>query len=92
MGSATTADIMHEIRGLVPMYTNLALNACWPPELSPLNGAIADLSLSSDAMAADRVVLCGGGITEARLLFSSGTMLTRSKELASIGCTNLPAS
>lgn len=91
MGSATTADIMSEIRGLVPMYTNLALNACWSPAQSPLNGAIADLSLSSDLTAADRVVLCGEGITEARLPFSSGKMITRSKELSTIERTNVTA-
>jgi formate dehydrogenase alpha subunit len=82
MGAAvhysSAAEIMSEIRIHVPMYRDLPVGACWQPERSPLSGTIADLSLSSDFIMRQEV------ITSGRLLFSSGTMTTRSKELRSI--------
>ncbi len=82
MGSSMTyfsaTDIMNEIKNVVPMYQDLEIGGCWPPEQSPLYGTVADLSLSSDTIMAREVITAG------RLLFSSGMMATRSAELASI--------
>ncbi|MGE5173947.1 MAG: molybdopterin-dependent oxidoreductase [Betaproteobacteria bacterium] len=78
MTYASVTDIMNEIKSVVPMYKDLAIGGCWPPERSPLNGTIADLSLSSDAIMTREVITAG------RLLFSSGMMATRSAELGSI--------
>jgi hypothetical protein len=69
---------MKEIKRLVPMYRDLAAGSYWQGELSPLNGIIADLSLSSESIVSREV------ITADRLLFSSGGMITRSKEIGSI--------
>lgn len=78
MDYASAADIMQEIRSVVPLYRDLAVGECWKPEHSPLYGANADLSLPT-ATALNREV-----ITSGRLLYSSGTMTTRSKEISSI--------
>jgi predicted molibdopterin-dependent oxidoreductase YjgC len=74
----SSADIMKEIRIAAPMYGDLVPGACWPRERSPLSGVLADLSLSSCPSNTEEVITAG------RLLFSSGMMTTRSKELASI--------
>jgi hypothetical protein len=60
------------------MYESLAEGSCWPREESPLNGHLTDLSLSSATPAARETITAG------RLLFSSGMMTTRSKELGSL--------
>jgi anaerobic selenocysteine-containing dehydrogenase len=78
MNYPSAAAIMKELKTIVPMYRDLAIGACWPPEQSPLRGTIADLSLSSDTIMTREV------ITSGRQLFSSGMMTTRSKELTSI--------
>jgi hypothetical protein len=78
MRSSSAADVLSEIKTVVPMYRDRAIGACWPPQQSPLNGALADLSLSSDSIMRREV------ITAERLLFSSGVMTTRSKELGKI--------
>jgi len=76
MNYGSVRDIMNEIRSVVPMYADLAIGACWPEEKSPLAGTDADLSLFSDSV---KEV-----ITAERLLFSSGVMITRSRELETI--------
>ncbi len=76
MNFGSVRDIMNEIRSVVPMYADLAIGACWPEEKSPLAGTDADLSLFSDSV---KEV-----ITAERLLFSSGVMITRSRELETI--------
>jgi predicted molibdopterin-dependent oxidoreductase YjgC len=78
MDYGSAADIMKEIRMLVPFYADLALDACWPREVSPLCGAHVDLALASTGPAAPETT------TASRLLFSSGMMTTRSKELESL--------
>lgn len=76
---ASAADIMKEIRVMVPFYGTLAIGRCWPAGESPLAGTITDLSLTTTSGIMDREVITAG-----RLLFSSGTMTTRSQELAGI--------
>lgn len=76
--SSSPADILREIRTLTPMYRDLALDACWQPEQSPLFGTMTDLTLSSDSIMTREVITAG------RLLFSSGMMTTRSGELRNI--------
>jgi predicted molibdopterin-dependent oxidoreductase YjgC len=71
-------DIMNEIRATTPLYADLAPGSIWPQEKSPLAGADADLSLSSDVIIKKEV------ITAERLLFSSGMTITRSKEIGTI--------
>jgi formate dehydrogenase alpha subunit len=78
MNYSSAAEIMKEIKMLVPMYKDLAAGSSWHGELSPLHGIIADLSLSSESIMSREV------ITADRLLFSSGGMITRSKEIGSI--------
>jgi predicted molibdopterin-dependent oxidoreductase YjgC len=78
MHYASVTDIQQEIRATVPLYADLAVGSCWPPEKSPLAGTDADLSLRSDTVMKNDV------ITSERLLFSSGTMTTRSRELGNI--------
>ncbi len=78
MNYGSSASIMKEIKAVVPVYRNLVVGACWAKELSPLQGTNADLSLSSDTVLKREV------ITAKRLLFSSGTMIARSKEIESI--------
>ncbi len=78
MQYASAADILKEIRAAAPLYADLAAGAVWPPERSPLAGADRDLSLASDTVMQTEVV------TSERLLFSSGTMSTRSRELGTI--------
>lgn len=80
MQYASAGDILREIRSLVPLYADLAPGAVWPRERSPLAGTDQDLSLPSDTVMQTEV------ITSDRLLFSSGTMTTRSRELGTI-CT-----
>jgi predicted molibdopterin-dependent oxidoreductase YjgC len=72
------SDIMQEIKAVVPQYKDLAVGACWPQELSPLAGTDEELSLAS-ASALNREVIFAH-----RLLFSSGSMIARSKELGTI--------
>ncbi len=78
MQYASPRDILNEIRSTVPLYADLAANACWPAAKSPLAGTDADLSLKSDSIMKQEV------ITAERLLFSSGVTTTRSKELGTI--------
>lgn len=78
MNYGSSASIMKEIKAVVPAYRNLVVGACWAKALSPLQGTNADLSLSSDTVLKREV------ITAKRLLFSSGTMISRSKEIGSI--------
>jgi len=78
MNYGSVADIMREIKSTVPLYRDLGIGSCWQGSRSPLQGTDADLSLSSDTALKREV------ITSGRLLFSSGTMLTRSRELATI--------
>jgi len=75
---ASADDILREIRALVPLYDGLAAGACWAPDRSLLANSTVDLSLvAGAAFTAER-------ITSGRLLFSSGGMIARSKEIASI--------
>jgi predicted molibdopterin-dependent oxidoreductase YjgC len=78
MNYSSAAEIMKEIREVMPLYRDLPVGSCWPPERSPLHGTIAGLSLLSDT------IMTGEVITAGRLLFSSGVMTTRSKEIESI--------
>jgi predicted molibdopterin-dependent oxidoreductase YjgC len=78
MNYGTSSAIMKEIRAVVSMYKDLVVGACWPKELSPLHGTDTHLSLSADTFLKREV------ITANRLLFSSGTMISRSKEIGSI--------
>ncbi len=78
MNYASAAAIMKEIRSAVPMYKELAVGASWPAQQSPLAGTEADLSLTSDSIMKREV------ITAERLLFSSGGMITRSREIGTI--------
>jgi len=78
MHYASPADLLREIRATVPLYADLAAGSVWPPEKSPLAGTDTDLSLSSDTVMKSDV------ITSDRLLFSSGTTITRSKEIATL--------
>jgi predicted molibdopterin-dependent oxidoreductase YjgC len=78
MNYASVRDILREIRSVVPMYSDLALGACWAREKSPLAGSVDDLSLASDSIMRQEV------ITAERLLFSSGMTITRSKEIGTI--------
>jgi predicted molibdopterin-dependent oxidoreductase YjgC len=75
-GSA--ADILREIRAVVPMYSDLAAGSCWASEKSPLAASADDLSLASDSIMKHEV------ITAERLLFSSGMTITRSHEIGTI--------
>jgi predicted molibdopterin-dependent oxidoreductase YjgC len=85
MQYASVDDIRREIRATVPLYADLAPGTVWPRERSPLAGSSEDLSLHSDAVMQREV------ITADRLLFSSGTMTTRSKELATVCTVNVEA-
>lgn len=78
MHYATPADIMNEIRSTVSLYADLAVGGIWPRERSPLAGADVDLSLWSDTVMRNEV------ITSDRLLFSSGTMIGRSREISTL--------
>jgi len=78
MNYATSSSIMNEIKAVVPAYRELVVGACWAKELSPLHGTDTDLSLSSDSILKREVTTAG------RLLFSSGTMISRSTEIGSI--------
>jgi predicted molibdopterin-dependent oxidoreductase YjgC len=86
MNYRTSFSIMEEIRSVVPAYRNLVAGACWPKELSPLHGRDTDLSLSSDTTLKQEV------ITANRLLFSSGSTITRSKEIKSISSVKIKTS
>ena len=83
---AKADDILQEIRTTVPLYTGLAVDSRWQREQSPLAGTIADLSLRSPDVMPEEVITAG------RLLFSSGTMTTRSRELANIEGPRVPSS
>jgi len=78
MHYTSPADILKEIRAVVPLYADLDAGSIWPRERSPLAGTDADLSLWSDTVMKSDV------ITSDRLLFSSGTMISRSKEIATL--------
>jgi predicted molibdopterin-dependent oxidoreductase YjgC len=78
MNYGASRDILKEIRSSVPMYSDLAPGACWAREKSPLAGTADDLSLASDTIMKQEV------ITAERLLFSSGTSITRSHEVNTI--------
>jgi NADH-quinone oxidoreductase subunit G len=71
-------DILKEIRTSVPLYKDLAPGACWAAAASPLAGSAEDLSLASESIMKHEV------ITADRLLFSSGTSITRSHEIGTI--------
>ncbi len=85
MHYASSADILREIRTVVPLYADLAAGGVWPRERSPLAGGDADLSLSSDRIMKNDV------ITSDRLLFSSGTMTRRSREIGTLCRTRVEA-
>ena len=85
MHYASVEDIRREIRETVPLYADLAAGAVWQPERSPLAGSAEDLSLHSDSVMQSEI------ITADRLLFSSGTMSTRSKELGTVCTVNREA-
>ncbi|MGE5172596.1 MAG: molybdopterin-dependent oxidoreductase [Betaproteobacteria bacterium] len=78
MNYGSSRDILREIRSVVPMYSDLAVGACWAREKSPLAGTADDLSLASDSIMKQEV------ITAERLLFSSGMTITRSHEIGTI--------
>ena len=78
MNYGSAGDILKEIRTAVPMYGDLAAGSCWAGEKSPLAGTDEDLSLASDSIMNQEV------ITAERLLFSSGTSITRSHEVGTI--------
>ncbi len=71
----TLADIAREIRTTVPLYNGFTPGSCWQERQSPIRGSLIDLSLASVALPLSHT-LTGG-----RLLFSSGMMTTRSREL-----------
>lgn len=71
----SVSDITKEIQTGVPLYAKLAPGASWPEEQSPLRGSLIDLSLASSALPLRHV------LTGDRLLFSSGMLSTRSREL-----------
>jgi hypothetical protein len=77
MASGSPAELMKEIRTLVPMYEHLRTGEAWEPEKSPLRNSVVDLSLGHE-----------DGIQEIRTekpsVFSSGMMTTRSKELKTV--------
>jgi predicted molibdopterin-dependent oxidoreductase YjgC len=85
MHYASAEDILKEIRSLVPLYHELFTGQVWPAERSPLAGTDADLSLWSETVMKNEV------ITSERLLFSSGTMSTRSKELGTVTAAKVEA-
>jgi hypothetical protein len=76
MNFASAADVMKEIKAVVPLYAGLEPGSLWRKEQSPLADTIADLSLTSDTIMKNEV------ITSDRLLFSSGMTITRSREIA----------
>ncbi len=78
MNYHSSADILSEIRSVVSLYKDLAPGAAWPREASPVAGKDVDLSLPTDSVMQNEV------ITADRLLFSSGTSITRSKEMGTI--------
>jgi predicted molibdopterin-dependent oxidoreductase YjgC len=78
MRYASSAEILKEIKTVVPMYADLAAGSCWSREKSPLINTDVDLSLASDSIMKQEV------ITAERLLFSSGCMITRSHEIGTI--------
>ncbi len=78
MNYGSSADILREIRAVVPMYSGLATGSCWAREKSPLAASADDLSLASDSIMKNEV------ITAERLLFSSGMTITRSHEIGTI--------
>ncbi len=78
MNYGSSADVLKEIRAVVPMYGDLATGACWAREKSPLAASVDDLSLASDSIMKREV------ITAERLLFSSGMTITRSHEIGTI--------
>ena len=78
MNYGSSSSIMKEIKAVVPAYRDLVVGACWAKDLSPLHGTDTDLSLSSDSILKREVITAG------RLLFSSGTMISRSTEIGSI--------
>jgi NADH-quinone oxidoreductase subunit G len=82
---ASSADILAEIRTVVPAYRDLAFGSVWPNNASPLVGKDVDIALSSDTVMQDDV------ITAERLLFSSGTSIGRSKEIGTIRHIKAPA-
>ena len=78
MNYGSAVDVLREIQATVPMYRNLGIGSCWQSDASPLQGSDVDLVLAAGA------ALNGEVITANRLLFSSGNMITRSMELATI--------
>lgn len=78
MTYASAAEIMNEIRTVVPAYNTLTVGACWPRELSPALETGAGLSLSDDTLLKREL------ITADRLLFSSGSMISRSREIGTL--------
>jgi hypothetical protein len=78
MNYGSSSSIMKEIKAVVPAYRDLVVGACWAKDLSPLHGTDTDLSLSSDSILKREVITAG------RLLFSSGTMISRSTEIGSL--------
>jgi predicted molibdopterin-dependent oxidoreductase YjgC len=85
MHYASAEDVLKEIRSIVPLYHELFAGAVWASERSPLAGTDADLSLWSESVMKNEV------ITSERLLFSSGTMSTRSRELGTVTAVKVEA-
>ena len=81
----TAEDILREVRSVVPLYHDLFTGSVWPAERSPLAGTDTDLSLWSENVMKSEV------ITSERLLFSSGTMSTRSRELGAVKASKVGA-
>ncbi len=77
--------IMKEIRNIVPLYTSLPVDGCWGHDQSPVCGT-ADLWFSSPLPEQREPA------AEARHLFTSGMMTSRSGELARILRAMDPAS
>lgn len=78
MDYGSVRDIQAEIRSILPMYRDLAIDSVWSGELSPIWGQDVDLSIPPALLMMQEV------ITSGRLLFSSGMMITRSAEIGTI--------
>lgn len=78
MQYASAADIMSEIRRVVPAYRDLAVGACWPRELSTALNEATSLSLAEDSVLKRELIFAD------RLLFSSGTLISRSREIGTL--------
>jgi len=71
-------DILAEIRAAVPLYAGVDAGSCWAVEKSPLAGTDVDLSLASETIMKEEVIMAE------KQLFSSGMTITRSHEIGTI--------